>query len=97
MLPIESSDGFIIRLICIECCPPTLQRNIRNQQSLTVFALKDFFDDLHSDEEDRFLLVGRSNNDRIMLISYTVRDEIIRIISARPLRKNEVKKYGYGQ
>ncbi len=60
-------------------------------------ALKDFFDDLHSDEEDRFLLVGRSNNDRIMLISYTVRDEIIRIISARPLRKNEVKKYGYGQ
>jgi uncharacterized DUF497 family protein len=59
--------------------------------------LKDFFDDLHSDEEDRFLLVGRSNHDRVILISYTVRDEIIRIISARPLRKNEVKKYGYEQ
>ena len=41
----------------------------------------------HSDEEDRFIILGVSN-------CYQVNDEVIRIISARKATTNEKKQYG---
>ena len=55
----------------------------------------EFFDDNHSDDEDRFLLLGRSFNFRIIMVCHCVRedDSKIRIISARKATKNELEFY----
>jgi len=55
----------------------------------------EYFDDIHSEVEERFILVGLSNQGRVLCVSYTLRDNLIRIISARELTSREVEKYGY--
>ena len=49
----------------------------------------------HSDQEDRFIILGMSLNLKILLVihTYKEKDEIIRIISARKATKNESKIY----
>lgn len=59
------------------------------------FAIQ-FYDEEHSElEEDRFLILGLSNQSRILMICHCERaaGEIIRIISARKATKNERKFY----
>ena len=55
----------------------------------------EFFDDTHSDDEDRFLLLGRSFKFRIIMVCHCVRENEseIRIISARKATKNELIFY----
>lgn len=54
-----------------------------------------FWDEDHSQEEERFLLLGISSKMRILLVVHCFREEdsIIRIISARKATKNENKEY----
>ena len=54
-----------------------------------------FWDEEHSDTEERYLLLGRSSKMRILLIvhSYREQESVIRIISARKATKNESKHY----
>lgn len=54
----------------------------------------DEFDEIHSDFEDRFKIIGRVG--RILAVIYTERGEKNRIISARQASKKEEEKY-YGQ
>lgn len=58
------------------------------------FAVQ-FFDDEHSDVEERFLLLGMSTGARLLLICHCERDggNIIRIISARKATKREAFFY----
>lgn len=51
-------------------------------------------DRLHSKIEDRFIIVGKSVKNGNLFIVFTMRREKIRIISARRMHKEEVKKYG---
>ena len=55
-----------------------------------------FFDPDHSDEEDRELLIGHSETGRLLLVSYTLRGESIRIISARRATRKEAQDYAQG-
>ncbi|MCL1847367.1 MAG: BrnT family toxin [Coriobacteriia bacterium] len=50
----------------------------------------------HSDNEDRFIIMGISNKLRILVVCHCYResDAVIRIISARKATKNEVSNYG---
>jgi uncharacterized DUF497 family protein len=50
-------------------------------------------DPLHSDEEDRFVLIGNSSRNRLLVVVHTERGEKIRIISARKATKEERKQY----
>ena len=54
-----------------------------------------YFDPDHSEEEDRFLMVGLSQRLRILIVCHCFRDEdsVIRIISARKAKKNEENHY----
>ena len=60
-----------------------------------------FFDDkrviykdkFHSEKEDRFILLGQTRKKRLLYLAFTIRDEKIRIISARDINKKEVKFY----
>ena len=57
-----------------------------------------FDDPIHSEYEDRFLLLGVSNNANICLVCHCYResDTVIRIISARRATKKEVDRYARG-
>ncbi len=50
-------------------------------------------DPLHSDEEDRFTLIGNSFKNRLLVVVHTERGNKIRIISARKATKKERKQY----
>jgi len=55
----------------------------------------EFFDEEHSHDEQRFLLLGFSDKLRLLLICHCFRksDSRIRIISERKATKNEAKYY----
>lgn len=57
-----------------------------------------FLDLEHSDEEDRFLIVGMSSGGRLLVVVHCYResDSVIRIISARKAVKKEIKFYEEG-
>lgn len=59
------------------------------------FAVQ-FFDDEHSTDEDRFLLLGMSSEANLLLVCHCERSggNVIRIISARRATKQESKFYG---
>lgn len=61
------------------------------------FAVQ-FFDDDHSEGEERFLLLGMSTNAQLLLVCHCERrsGEIVRIISARRATKRESTFYGGG-
>jgi uncharacterized DUF497 family protein len=54
------------------------------------------FDPDHSEDEDRFLLLGTTNSLRLVVVSHTHRDENVRIISARLAAKSERRIYASG-
>ena len=58
------------------------------------FAIQ-FFDEENSELEDRFLILGYSNQSRILLICHCEKEsgDLIRIISARKATTNECKLY----
>lgn len=51
------------------------------------------YDPLHSEEEDRFILMGNSCRNRLLVIVHTERGDSIRIISARKATRKERKQY----
>ena len=50
----------------------------------------------HSEDEDRFIILGLSNKPRLIVVvhCYRLNDEEIRIISARKADKDEIGLYG---
>jgi uncharacterized protein len=54
-----------------------------------------FYDDMHFEKEDRFILLGFSNRARMLIVChvYIEEENIIRIFSARKATKNEKKHY----
>lgn len=59
----------------------------RDTLSLTIY------DPLHSESEDRFILIGNSHANRLLVVVHTERGDKIRIISARQATKYERKQY----
>jgi uncharacterized DUF497 family protein len=53
-------------------------------------------DPLHSAEENRFVTIGLSNQQRHLVVVHSERDDRIRIISARLATSGERKKYESG-
>jgi hypothetical protein len=72
------------------------------EEAQTVFfddRAVEFYDDEHSEWEDRFLMLGLSAKLRMLIVCYCLRQEetVIRIISARKATKNESKFYPEGE
>lgn len=67
------------------------------EEAATVFADDDamIHDDVdHSDEEDRFIIVGMSARERALLTVYTIRRaDTVRIISSRGATRQERQVY----
>jgi uncharacterized protein len=66
------------------------------EEAKTVFdnVLAVIFDDeVHSVDERREIIIGHSQNNRLLLISFTERSKAIRIISARLATRREREDY----
>ena len=69
------------------------------EEALTVFSdpLGRIFDDPdHSSAEAREIVVGHSNKQRLLVVSFTERGNAIRIFSARKTTKRERQDYEKG-
>jgi hypothetical protein len=70
------------------------------EKACTVFkdTLSTTFPDLdHSIQEERYLIIGLSGKNRILVISHLYKGQTIRIISARLATKRERTFYEYGK
>jgi uncharacterized protein len=56
----------------------------------------DFYDPDHSEDEERYLILGISNQGRLLIVSYTGREELTRLISARVVTRVEREAYEEG-
>jgi uncharacterized DUF497 family protein len=55
-----------------------------------------FYDEHHSEQEDRFIMLGLSISSRILVVCHCERESgnVVRIISARKATRSERKYYG---
>jgi len=68
-------------------------------EAVTIFAdpyLLFTEDSQHSQQEEREWAVGETENGSLIVVVFTIRDEKIRIISARKATKSERKQYEQG-
>jgi uncharacterized DUF497 family protein len=56
----------------------------------------DFYDPDHSYEEHRYIIIGQSRQGRLLIVSYTERENVIRLISAREVTRWERETYEEG-
>lgn len=66
------------------------------EEAKTVFddpLYVDFYDPDHSEDEERYLIIGESNQGRLLIVSYTERDDLTRLISAREVTRAERESY----
>ena len=93
-------------MIRFEWDPPKAAANIRKhrvsfEEAKSVFYDEfavQFFDDEHSSDEERFLLLGLSSGTRLLIVCHCEREggEIIRVISARKATQRESAFYQGG-
>jgi len=50
----------------------------------------------HSQKEERFYALGKTDQDRRLFIAFTIRKKLIRVISSRDMSKKERKVYEKG-
>ncbi len=55
------------------------------------------YDPVHSNDEDRYITLGESQQGRLLVVVFTDRNERIRIISARVATRRERKEYEKGR
>jgi uncharacterized DUF497 family protein len=66
------------------------------QEASTVFddpVFITFLDEEHSADEERYITIGLSGKQRLLMVAHTERGNKIRIISARKVTKNEENFY----
>jgi uncharacterized DUF497 family protein len=93
-------------MITFEWDPPKAAANLKKHQIsfeearsvfFDEFAVQ-FFDEAHSLDEERFLLLGMSSGAKLLIVCHCERNEgeVIRIISARKATKRESEFYQGG-
>lgn len=73
-----------------------ITHNVENWESEQVFFNKPLFvldDSKHSIPEKRWAVFGKTDADRFLVVIFTMRVDLIRLISARDMNKKERKFY----
>jgi uncharacterized DUF497 family protein len=76
------------------------KHGISFSEASTVFAnplSRTIVDPLHSEAEERFIVLGRSGLQHTLVVVHTYRGDVIRIISARMATSHERKDYERGK
>jgi len=50
-------------------------------------------DPAHSDQEPRFYSLGQTDSARLLFVVFTIRGELVRVISARDMSRRERRRY----
>ena len=87
--------------VTIEWDPAKARSNHRKhrasfEEAATVFTdplSVTILDPLHSEKEERYVIIGRSVNQRLLVVIHTDQGDKIRIISARLATAHERKSY----
>ena len=69
------------------------------EEAKTVFddpVYVDFYDPDHSYNERRYIIIGQSQQGRLLIVSYTEREDVVRLISAREAARGEREAYEEG-
>ena len=69
------------------------------EEAKTVFVdpfYVDFYDPDHSEAEERYVIIGESQQGRWLVVSYTERQQKVRLISAREATRREKDAYEEG-
>jgi len=74
------------------------KHGVNFEEAETVFQDEmalELFDDEHSEDEDRYIIIGISSKTRELMVCHCYRDngDVIRIFSARRATKNEIALY----
>ena len=75
------------------------KHNVSFEEAKTVFddsLYVDFYDPDHSFDEHRYIITGESQQRRLLIVSYTERDDVVRLISARDVTRDEREAYEEG-
>ena len=88
-------------MVQFEWDPKKAKRNVNKhgvsfEEGVTVFydPLSATFDDPdHSVDEHRYITIGLSSRDRLLVVAHAERGEVLRIISARPATAYERKRH----
>ncbi len=70
--------------------------NVEDKEAEEVFFDKHrfiFIDRLHSAQEERFRIIGKTKKARLLFVVFTKRGSKLRLISARDINKKEVYLY----
>jgi len=51
-------------------------------------------DERHSGTEKRYYALGKTNAARLLFVAFTLRGDLIRVVSAREMSRRERKEYG---
>ncbi len=73
-----------------------IRHGVTNKEAEEVFSNKLPLvskDIKHSTTEKRFQALGKTDEGRMLFVSFTIRDYKVRVISARNMNKKEVKVY----
>jgi uncharacterized protein len=76
-----------------------LKHRVTFEEAQTVFEdplYVDFYDPDHSEDEERYLIIGISIQRRLLIVSYTERENSTRLISARETTRSEQEAYEEG-
>ena len=52
-----------------------------------------FLDEKHSSYEKRYGMYGKTNTDRFLSLVYTIRHDVVRVITIRPMSRKERNAY----
>jgi uncharacterized DUF497 family protein len=75
------------------------QHGVSFEEAKTVFGdplYVDFYDPDHSFDEHRYIIIGESQQRRLLIVSYTEPDNMVRLISAREVTRSEREAYEEG-
>ena len=89
----------LLNLVKFEWDQGNYDKNWKRHQVMYFEAEEVFFDDNkkifedphHSETEKRYILLGRTVTKRALFIVFTIRNNLVRVISARDLNKKEQK------
>jgi uncharacterized DUF497 family protein len=72
------------------------QHGVSFEEAKTIFddpLYIDFYDPHHSYDEHRYIIIGESKQRRLLMVSYTERGDVVRLISSREVTPAERKAY----
>ena len=73
-----------------------IKHKIKNKEAEELFFddnKKIFKDKIHSNDEERFIILGKTGSKKLLYLVFTLRQKSVRIISARIMNKKEVTLY----